>query len=453
VQTSLQFGGPVRFAHHQPGCNDVTKSARIIVRVWQESRTLITAALDLRSCLLTKLAIAAGLGYLFGPLDLIPDRIPIFGHFDEAGFILGGLVLGRVLVPRSVADGQDWHSNPLWPQRQHSWRRIRAKGLHPFVLLGYRRWWILLSPFARHRSSSQCLIVIGGAARSGTTLVRSILARHPLIVSGPETTVFLRRISSPETLGERLGWNPSTIERWQRQSRSQVEFIERIQHAMLEQSGKLFWAEKTPANVMRFRFVRRCFPHAKLIHVIRDGRDTACSLRGKGFAKIGDAPRDSAEAARRCAVMWKVAVKTGLRHRSDPAYYELRYEDLVFDPEPTLRRLCDFLQVPWSPGLTEPASDGGDWSRSPRSRWDSFAADERRASAAIFHHSIGRWQHDLSPIDIEVLRPVIGPLLVELGYEHGLDWTGGEGHAAQPAAYPFRAPNVRPATMYRRSAK
>lgn len=399
----------------------MTRGHGIIVRVWRELRTLIGAALDLRSCLLTKLAIAGGLGYLFVPLDLIPDRIPIVGHFDEAGFILAGLVLGRVLVPQSIADGQDWHSNRLWPRKRRSRRRVRARGFHPFVLLGYRRWWVLLSPFGRHRSPSKSLIVIGGAARSGTTLVRSILGRHPMIVSGPETTVFLRRISSPETLGERLGWEPATIEYWQRQSRSQVEFIERFQQAMLEQSGKLFWAEKTPANVMRFSFARRCFPHSKLIHIIRDGRDAACSLRERTFAKIGNTPRDSAEAARRCAVMWKVAVKAGLRHRPDPAYYEIRYEDLVLDPESTLRRLCDFLQVPWSPGMTEPA-----WSGALGCRWNSFIADQTLASAAIFSHSIGRWRRDLSPIDVEVLRPVIGPLLIELGYEHGLDWTAAE---------------------------
>ena len=74
--------------------------------------------------------------------------------------------------------------------------------------------------------------------------------------------------------------------------------------------------------------------------------------------------------------------------------------------------------------MTEPSSSG-DSSGVLGRHWDSFVADQTLASAAIFPRSIGRWRRDLSPMDVEVLRPVIGPLLIELGYEHGLDWTGG----------------------------
>jgi hypothetical protein len=51
------------------------------------------------SCLWSKLALALGIAYSFGPIDLIPDRIPIFGHLDEAGFIIAGLIVARLLVP------------------------------------------------------------------------------------------------------------------------------------------------------------------------------------------------------------------------------------------------------------------------------------------------------------------------------------------------------------------
>ena len=61
----------------------------------------------------------------------------------------------------------------------------------------------------------------------------------------------------------------------------------------------------------------------------------------------------------------------------------------------------------------------------PGSVREAFIVDQAVALGAIFPHSIGRWRYHLSVADIEVLRPAIGPLLVELGYEQGLDWASG----------------------------
>jgi hypothetical protein len=61
---------------------------------------LALSLLDWRSCPLSKFALLVGIGYLFVPIDLIPDRIPIFGHFDEVGFVVGGFVGFRRLIPK-----------------------------------------------------------------------------------------------------------------------------------------------------------------------------------------------------------------------------------------------------------------------------------------------------------------------------------------------------------------
>ena len=277
-------------------------------------------------CTPAKIALLIGFGYLATPWDLIPDRIPVFGHLDELGFMVAGLTAARLLVPPGLerevarrlgfaqATGDNywitggaarisaWRSAllALWlvyrrrggrltlritNAGRRSRRRISAAlaahnvadGL--FALLGYRMWWYLRAPFSHRQSDGQSIIVIGGAARSGTTLLRSMLGRHPMIAAGAETTVFLRRISAPAEIGQRLGWDAAEIARWQRNSRSQAEFIERIQRAVQERSGKTCWAEKTPANVQRFGYVRRHFPRARLVHIVRDGRDAVCSLR------------------------------------------------------------------------------------------------------------------------------------------------------------------------------
>ncbi len=62
---------------------------------------LRAALLSPSACWISKCALIVGISYLFVPIDLIPARTygPIVGHFDEAGFLLGGFVMARVLVP------------------------------------------------------------------------------------------------------------------------------------------------------------------------------------------------------------------------------------------------------------------------------------------------------------------------------------------------------------------
>ncbi|HTR17868.1 MAG TPA: sulfotransferase [Acetobacteraceae bacterium] len=282
-----------------------------------------------------------------------------------------------------------------------------------FRLLGYRRWWYLHALSGRHRSDMDGIVAIGGAARSGTTLLRSMLGRHPMIAGAPELTVFLSRISAPADIAGRLDWEPATVEAWQRTSRSQVEFIERVRDAVLAEAGKPIWAEKTPANVRRFGFIRRAFPRAKLVHIIRDGRDTVCSLRRKDFAKLRGAAWDSTQAALRCGELWAHDVRAGKRHRGDPAYYELRYEDLVRAPEETLRPLLAFIGVEWDDSVLS-----GDAGQCPVSRGTNFLiADEAVAAGGLFASSVGRWRSELTEAQLAALRPVMAPLLRSLGYE------------------------------------
>src|SRR4051794_8815311 len=182
--------------------------------------------------------------------------------------------------------------------------------MHLAKWLGYRRRWQLLSLFLPRAVSQSAPILIGGCHRSGTTLLRVLLGRHPEIASGPESTVFLKRISSATEIGGLFGMDPVRIEQWQRESRTQVEFIERFQAAVLAAAGKSIWAEKTPGNVVRFDFVRRHFPNARFVHIIRDGRDVVCSFREQRWPKPCGR-RSSLEELRRSAEYWAHHVAAG----------------------------------------------------------------------------------------------------------------------------------------------
>jgi hypothetical protein len=393
--------------------------ARVLRR---ELLLLLQLALAPHRHLIAKLCILGGLGYLFVPLDLIPDRIPLFGHLDEASFVLGGFLLARGFTEVAPPGGAESAAPPP-----------------AFRLLGYRAWWLLHFVTGRRASAAERIVVVGGAARSGTTLLRTALGRHPRVVSGPETTVFLRRITAPRHLGPRLALDPARIERWQFQSRSQVEFIERFHRALLRDPARPVWVEKTPANVFRFGFVGRAFPDARMVHIIRDGRDAVCSLRHQPWAKIPRSiPRDGAEAARRCGMLWAASVRAGLRHRGDPRYHELRYEDLVKRPEPTLRALLAFLDLGWdrrvldgtqAAALPLPGAYSDDWQDDVHR---SLRHDAIAPGRAIIGDSLGRWRAELSGDDRLALAHVIADLLVRLGYETDTRWAGIAGGPVAP---------------------
>ena len=92
------------------------------------------------------------------------------------------------------------------------------------------------------------------------------------------------------------------------------------------------------------RRISRTLPEVRFIHMIRDGRDVALSIRGLWFAP-GD---DMASIARR----WMNNIRRTRRLGEHCRHYiEVRYESLVEDPKPELRRVCEFIELPYDEGM------------------------------------------------------------------------------------------------------
>jgi uncharacterized membrane protein YkvA (DUF1232 family) len=78
------------------------RSLRDVRSVKQEFGVFVTILLDWRRGFLAKLCLIGGGVLPFMPFDLIPNRIPVLGHLDEASYVLGGLFLARLLVPEEL---------------------------------------------------------------------------------------------------------------------------------------------------------------------------------------------------------------------------------------------------------------------------------------------------------------------------------------------------------------
>jgi len=265
-------------------------------------------------------------------------------------------------------------------------------------------------------------IVIGGCGRSGTTLLRVILDSHPHICCGPESNLFLvgktHRLSLEE-IAFKFDLSVARIVELKQSSGSLAEFIDRFFNAYAAARGKPRWAEKTPKNVTVLDFIIAHFPQAKFLHVIRDGRDVACSLRNHPRHQVVDGrlvALDTRNPWEQGVLRWVTDVRAGLAHRSDPRYWQIRYEDLVAKPEPTLRALFEFLGEPWDERVLNFHADHGS-SRDVR----KFPQNPE-ATRPLYSDAVGKWRTEMTQQEGGVFKACAGQLLVELGYEADDSW-------------------------------
>jgi len=275
--------------------------------------------------------------------------------------------------------------------------------------LRQRRW--RMAPYA----SGERHIVMGGAPRSGTTVLRRLFDRHPEICSGAETKLFVPAAYNLEWLAQAYDIPLADMTAMLDGAASQAAFIDAFAARVRADAGKVRWAEKTPQNIRNLDWITERFPQVAIIHIIRDGRDVVCSMRQHPDWRWIDGewqkvmvPRSVESYARR----WLADVAAGLAWREDPRYVEVRYEDLVADPRSVLRSICDGIgaghDATWLEQVarTEPP-DGSDDEQTKR-------PDYEGAVSAV---SVGRWRADLSADEQAEVERLCGPQLRELGYE------------------------------------
>lgn len=248
-------------------------------------------------------------------------------------------------------------------------------------------------------------IFVIGCARSGTTLVRLILDSHPNISAGAETKFLpeLAEMVERSRLDGKFDLSrPDVLELMR-------GFYGRLQSDYMARRGKRRWAEKTPSYTLHLPLINELYPNAQYVHVIRDGRDVVASTRDRwGYrAALGTALRK-----------WRryVTVARAFGRRLPPGrYHEVRYEDLVRDPQTTARELVAFLGEPWDPAVLT-------YDRTSHSDLDQHARlqdDRRRTSNDRRLIYTSRVQSGRSLDPLLRLATWIGgrKLLAELGYE------------------------------------
>lgn len=283
-------------------------------------------------------------------------------------------------------------------------------------------------------------IFVVGAARSGTTLLRLILDAHSdLAVCGElhfydqisqfrrwapilqderdlrlverwvKRTVALRLMESGRAILKRAldRLRAKLPCEWSELHRSLMQA-----YADVSDRPKARLGEKTPANVRYMSEILRSFPNAKFIHLVRDPRAVAASSI--------DVPGNSNDVLIH-TLTWRCDVFSAREFamKSSPGVVtEVRYEDLVRAPVRELRRLTNFLDIPFEEKMLRFHSDAGDSLATEEEPWKTGAGQP------IYQSSIDRWKKRLNPAQIRLVELAAGDFPSRYNYRPFQDAEG-----------------------------
>ncbi len=276
-----------------------------------------------------------------------------------------------------------------------------------------------------------------GVGRSGTTLLRLMLDAHPELAIPPETHFLAALLKNPPAGAEDFMTLLTAAHTWAdfhldpAALAAAIAFpppfdLARAVRVFYRQYaarfGKERWGDKTPPYLQHIGALSCLLPEARFIHLLRDGRDVALSYRDKWF---GPAGRQIEEAA----LFWRERILQGRAQASGLTagiYLEVRFEDLLAAPEATLRRICQFLDLPWSPAMLEyhRQADRRLGEMGDRTDGQGQVLIPRERRLAIHQHTrrppdpaqVGKWRLALSAEEVRRFQAVAGDLLLELGY-------------------------------------
>jgi hypothetical protein len=266
-----------------------------------------------------------------------------------------------------------------------------------------------------------------GNDRSGTTMLRLILDRGAVAI--PPESMFLvdfagvRRSSGLDDPGAardflRRVWDHPRVRLWNLpaeppelpaglSNEEAYRFaVEAPFRAYARANGKERWADKTPLYLAHLDELDAVWPEARFVVLVRDGRDVALSLMGVPFG-----PNNVWAAAR----FWADGVRRGEKaaRRWPERVLTLRYEDVVADPDTQVRKLCEFVGLPFAEDML--AIERTDASKVLKDQAGWFT----NVWAGINPSAVGKWRTAMSPRQQRVFASIAGPELERMGYEGG----------------------------------
>ena len=247
-------------------------------------------------------------------------------------------------------------------------------------------------------------IFVVGVARSGTTLVQSLLAAHDRLTSFTESHFFSRPFSHLPMLGPVLVRNPRPgLERFLEENEEAPEVLDdfhlpsarallpfhtrrasrnflNLLDDLAKRRGKAGWIEKTPRHLLATALIEKVAePAPHFVHVVRDGLETVASLyrASQNWEKAYDLDE--------CVKRWNAGISLSLALMLDPAHAEnhhgVVYEELTAEPERVLSHLLPRLGLEWQPQILERFAEVSQQLITPEEEWKADVGRSIQPSA------------------------------------------------------------------------
>lgn len=209
-------------------------------------------------------------------------------------------------------------------------------------------------------------VFIGGLQKSGTSLVRAILGKHPRLFAGLETAWFdlpweeheaSRRLPAILKIARLYRKDDDETLALAARAPSAEAFLDSFMAQACAAEGKPRWAEKTPGNILHAERIFSFWPGAQMIHVLRDPRDVYSSMIEA--RKMTDASN--------FVSYWKSVIPAALKLAGGSGVsarvYEICYEAIIANRADAIRKLVAFLGEEWRDDLAEFEGQKDDYDR------------------------------------------------------------------------------------------
>ncbi len=296
---------------------------------------------------------------------------------------------------------------------------------------------------------------IFGHARSGTTLLTRLVRLHPEVHCNYQAHFFTRKplLKSLVDTPEAEEWLRRKSNRWNQGRdlsplvlRAASDFIMEREAARL---GKTIVGDKSPSSTIHGQAVRdlhAVYPDARLVYLVRDGRDVMISERFRNFVEesrfmtaedrriLADLRQNHAPFTngtrsiftdtyiRRVAAGWVAnlsEIEAEGKRLFGRRYFSLRYEDLLVDPFEEMNDLWKFLGVEKVNKHIKKEVEA-EMASNPDEEWQEKRSEDIASFLPKGH--AGNWQRLFSAHDKSVFKEVAGEMLVKWKYEKDLNW-------------------------------
>jgi hypothetical protein len=266
-------------------------------------------------------------------------------------------------------------------------------------------------------------VFICGSARSGTTWTSDLFAGHPEVHTVRESWV-LTQTHGVTSILTQPHWNPAARDALQERVDIPVGAVQLVSfEETVRELGELVarWLMRGVSSEHRYLAVKDpidvgataiLFPAARFIHVIRDGRDVALSMRRASSS--WDPSMGTGLSITFRAEAWRRQVESVRAHRASLAdrYLEIRYEELQADIAAQMSRLFRFSGISFDDALLGNIREATEISSYGHGVQTGFRGGGRDTS----------WRDEFTLREAIGFHRAAGDLLTELGYERGSGW-------------------------------